>query len=178
MTFSFYQSLRTTPRDLDEVARGFHLTAVAALLAARSAVRDARPDLEHDDVDVGRLVLRGRLRGDHGRRHHDHAAGHRRVSAQAIDAQSNLGAIGWVILAMTVVILAYDQLLFRPLVAWADKFRMERPRPGKCPESWVLDLFAAHAPDSPLARAGRLAERQDRGCRSLACGRLPKFPAG
>src|SRR5260370_36699635 len=27
MTFSFYQSLRTTPRDLDEVARSFHLTA-------------------------------------------------------------------------------------------------------------------------------------------------------
>ncbi|MDR2991778.1 MAG: ABC transporter permease subunit, partial [Burkholderiaceae bacterium] len=26
MTFSFYQSLRTVPRDLDEVSRGFHLT--------------------------------------------------------------------------------------------------------------------------------------------------------
>ncbi|HTR09992.1 MAG TPA: ABC transporter permease subunit, partial [Paraburkholderia sp.] len=27
MTFSFYQSLRTVPRDLDEVSKGFHLTA-------------------------------------------------------------------------------------------------------------------------------------------------------
>ena len=43
---------------------------------------------------------------------------------------------------MLVVILLYDQLLFRPLVAWADKFRFEqtavgdaRRRPGCC------DLF-------------------------------------
>src|ERR1044072_288503 len=27
MTFSFYQSLRTVPRDLDEVSKGFHLTS-------------------------------------------------------------------------------------------------------------------------------------------------------
>ncbi len=37
------------------------------------------------------------------------------------------------ILTMTVVILAYDQLLFRPLVAWADKFRMENTRSGDAP---------------------------------------------
>ena len=33
--------------------------SVAALLAARRTVRNARPDLEHDDVDVRRLVFRG-----------------------------------------------------------------------------------------------------------------------
>jgi NitT/TauT family transport system permease protein len=59
--------------------------------------------------------------------------------AQAI-TEKNLQAIGWVILAMTVVILAYDQLLFRPLVAWADKFRMETTSSGNAPESWLLDL--------------------------------------
>jgi NitT/TauT family transport system permease protein len=32
---------------------------------------------------------------------------------------------GYVILVMIAVILLYDQFLFRPLVAWADKFRME-----------------------------------------------------
>ena len=51
-----------------------------------------------------------------------------------------MGAIGWVILTMTIVILAYDQLLFRPLVAWADKFRMETTSSGIAPESWLLDL--------------------------------------
>ena len=42
---------------------------------------------------------------------------------------------------MTGVILAYDQLLFRPLVAWADKFRMENTSSGDAPESWLLDLI-------------------------------------
>src|SRR6185369_7327960 len=36
--------------------------------------------------------------------------------------QRNLGAIGWAILTMLVVILIYDQLLFRPLVVWVDRF--------------------------------------------------------
>jgi NitT/TauT family transport system permease protein len=51
-----------------------------------------------------------------------------------------LAAIGWVIVAMAVVILAYDQLMFRPLVSWADKFRMETTSSGDAPESWLLDL--------------------------------------
>jgi len=40
-------------------------------------------------------------------------------------ADKNLGAIGWAILAMLVGIIIYDQLFFRPLVAWADKFKFE-----------------------------------------------------
>ena len=93
MTFSFYQSLRTVPRDLSEVSRGFHLTSVAALLEARSAVLDAGADLEHDDVDVGRLVLRRRV-GGHHRRQPDHTLpGVGAYLAQAISGQE-LGAVG------------------------------------------------------------------------------------
>ena len=44
--------------------------------------------------------------------------------ALAIEAR-DLGAIGWAIGGMLVGIVLYDQLLFRPLVAWADKFRFE-----------------------------------------------------
>ena len=50
---------------------------LAEVLAARGAVRRARTDVEHDDVDVGRLVLRRRLGSDHRRRHHHHPAGRR-----------------------------------------------------------------------------------------------------
>jgi NitT/TauT family transport system permease protein len=42
--------------------------------------------------------------------------------------------------AMAVVILAYDQLLFRPIVAWADKFRSEQTAAQERPRSWVFDL--------------------------------------
>ena len=77
MTFSMYQSMRNVPKDLEEASQSFHLIGLAALLAARRALRDAGPDLEHDDVDVRRLVLRGGVGGDHRRQHHGHAARHR-----------------------------------------------------------------------------------------------------
>src|SRR3984893_10653597 len=42
---------------------------------------------------------------------------------------------------MTVVIILYDQLMFRPLVAWADKFRFEQTASQTAPGSWFLDLL-------------------------------------
>jgi NitT/TauT family transport system permease protein len=42
---------------------------------------------------------------------------------------------------MLVVILIYDQLLFRPLVAWSQKFRVELTSSGQEPSSWLLDFF-------------------------------------
>jgi len=56
-------------------------------------------------------------------------------------AQKNLGAIGWAILAMLIVILAYDQLLFRPLIAWGEKFRADNEPGQVMPESWVLRML-------------------------------------
>ena len=56
-------------------------------------------------------------------------------------AEKDLGAIGWVLLAMTAVIIIYDQLMFRPLVAWADKFRFEQTAARERPQSWVYDLW-------------------------------------
>ncbi|QSN62016.1 ABC transporter permease subunit [Caballeronia sp. M1242] len=140
MTFSFYQSLRTVPRDLDEVSRGFHLTNWQRFW--KLEVPFSMPGLiwnmmmsmsggwffvvASEAITVGNrsIVLPG-------------------IGAYLAAAigERNLGAIGWVILAMTVVILAYDQLMFRPLVAWADKFRMENTSSGNAPESWLLDLI-------------------------------------
>jgi NitT/TauT family transport system permease protein len=42
---------------------------------------------------------------------------------------------------MLIVILIYDQVLFRPLVAWADRFRFEQEVGGVPPHSWVLDIL-------------------------------------
>ncbi|CAB3768374.1 ABC transporter permease [Paraburkholderia solisilvae] len=140
MTFSFYQSLRTVPRDLSEVSRGFHLTGWQRFW--KLEVPFSMPGLiwnmmmsmsggwffvvASEAITVGNntIVLPG--------------VG--AYLAQAI-AYKNLAAVGWAILAMTVVILAYDQLLFRPLVAWADKFRMETTSAGRQPQSWLLDMI-------------------------------------
>ena len=69
--------------------------------------------------------------GDQRRRHHRRAA---RASAPTSRWRSSSAisrAIGWAIAAMLVVILIYDQLLFRPLVAWADRFRFEQEAGGR-----------------------------------------------
>jgi len=52
--------------------------------------------------------------------------------------ERNLGAIGLAIVAMLVGILIYDQLFFRPLLAWADKFRFEETGGDSGQRSWVL----------------------------------------
>jgi NitT/TauT family transport system permease protein len=57
--------------------------------------------------------------------------------ALAIEKQ-DLAAIGWAVLAMLGVILLYDQLLFRPLVAWSERFRFEQTVGQAPPSSWVL----------------------------------------
>ncbi|AIO48304.1 MULTISPECIES: ABC transporter permease [Burkholderia] len=139
MTFSFYQSLRTVPRDLDEVSRGFHLTSWQRFW--KLEVPFSMPGLiwnmmmsmsggwffvvASEAITVGNQTIT--------------LPGIGAYLAQAI-SDKNFGAIGWVILTMTVVILAYDQFLFRPLIAWADKFRMENTASGDAPQSWLLDL--------------------------------------
>lgn len=63
----------------------------------------------------------------------------------------DLPAVGRAILAMTATILIYDQLLFRPLVVWTDKFRFEQTTGLRAPSSWMLNLFWGAGLLSPLA---------------------------
>src|SRR6202049_3828121 len=119
MAFSFYQSLRSVPEELNEVARGFHLGGWMRFW--RLEVPFAMPPLiwnmmmsmsggwffvvASEAISVGNTTLTLPGIG----------------SYIALDiAQSSLAAIGWAIGAMFVVILVYDQLLFRPLIASAD----------------------------------------------------------
>jgi NitT/TauT family transport system permease protein len=60
--------------------------------------------------------------------------------ALALEKQ-DIVAVGWAILAMLVVILAYDQLLFRPLVAWSAKFRFETTAGVIASDPWMLRLM-------------------------------------
>jgi len=70
--------------------------------------------------------------------------------------ERDMVAIGWAILAVLAAILVYDQLFFRPLVAWADKFKFEQNPGEEVPESWLLTLMqrarffraAAHLPEA------------------------------
>jgi NitT/TauT family transport system permease protein len=52
--------------------------------------------------------------------------------------QRDLAAIGWAIGAMLIGVLLYDQLFFRPLLAWADRFRFEETGGATAQSSWLL----------------------------------------
>jgi len=75
--------------------------------------------------------------------------------------------------AMTVMIVALDQLLWRPVVVWSQKFRQdEGAGDGAAARSWFLDLLRR----SRLLRAVRLARRKARRRRALAIARAPSPP--
>ncbi|MFJ2358458.1 ABC transporter permease [Pseudomonas fluorescens] len=141
MTFSFYQSLRMLPRDLVEVSTNLQLSGWQSFW--KLDVPFAMPGLvwnmmmsmsggwffvvASEAITVGDQTIT--------------LPGIGSYLAMAI-AQKDLHAVGYVILTMIVVILIYDQFLFRPLVAWADKFRMENTASQTAaPESWVLNLI-------------------------------------
>jgi NitT/TauT family transport system permease protein len=140
MTFSMYQSIRNVPKDLEEAAQSFHLSGWQRFW--RLDVPFAMPGLiwnammsmsggwffvvASEAITVGNTTLT--------------LPGIGSYVALGIQRQ-NLPAIGYAILTMLLVIIAYDQLLFRPVVAWADKFRFEQTASATAPTSWMLDLF-------------------------------------
>ena len=139
MALSLYQSLRTVPPELNEAARVFRLSAWQRFwrlelpfampgllwnmmmsmsggwffLVAAEAISVAGQDIKLPGI--GSYI------------------------AVAID-QRNLGAIVWAIGAMLTGILLYDQLFFRPLLGWADRFRFEDTQGDTAQRSWVLDF--------------------------------------
>jgi NitT/TauT family transport system permease protein len=50
-------------------------------------------------------------------------------------------AIVWGLGALVAVIVLLDQLVWRPLLAWADKFKVEMVEADEPPESWAYDLW-------------------------------------
>ncbi|MBR0642796.1 ABC transporter permease [Plastoroseomonas hellenica] len=139
MAFSFYQSLRTLPKDLTEVSRQFGFSPW--LRFVRLEVPFATPGLvwnimmsmsggwffvvASEAITVGDTTVA--------------LPGIGSWLALAI-AQRDVAAVGWAVAAMAVVIGLYDQLVFRPVVAWADKFRFEQTASQQRPRSWLYDL--------------------------------------
>ena len=140
MAFSFYQSLRTVPAELEEASRNFRLSPWMSFW--RLDVPFAMPQLiwnmmmsmsgswffvvASEAISVGNTTVT--------------LPGVGSYIALAIQHQ-DLKAVAWAIATMLVVILVYDQVLFRPLVAWADRFRFEQEPGGVAPQSWVFDVL-------------------------------------
>ena len=166
MAFSFYQSLRSVPSDLDEVTRGFALSPVRHFLrldlpfATPSLVWNAMMSMSggwffvvaSEAITVGNTTVT--------------LPGIGSWLALAI-AREDFRAIGMAVVAMGIVILLYDQLVFRPVVAWADRFRFEQTAGTDRPRSWAYNLFRRTrllpVLFAPVTALGRLLLTLDRG---------------
>ena len=141
MALSFYQSLKTTPKDLRDVSDALRLGAwrrfwtLEAPYAAPNLVWNMMISMsggwffvvQAEAISVGATTVR--------------LPGVGSYVAMAIERR-DMAAVGWAVATMLAVILFYDQLLFRPLVAWSERFRMDdAARDDDAPRSWVLDVI-------------------------------------
>jgi NitT/TauT family transport system permease protein len=140
MAFSFYQSLRTIPTELIEAAESFRLSPwmrfwqLEVPFGMPALIWNMMMSMSggwffvvaSESISVGKTTVA--------------LPGVGSYIALAI-AHKNLQAIGWAILTMLIVILMYDQLLFRPLVAWVDRFRVEQEPGVRVPSSWALTMM-------------------------------------
>jgi NitT/TauT family transport system permease protein len=173
MTFSVYQSLRTVPAELIEAARMYHLSPWKRFW--RLEVPHTIPSLVWNmmmSVSGGWFFV---------------------VASEAITAagqtimlpgigsyiatainQRDLAAIGYAVLVMLIVILLYDQLLFRPLLAWSRKFQADPSDDEDNVRPWFL-IVLQRARLFDLVQAGVLEINRmvDDGLAMLARRRRP-----
>lgn len=154
MALSFYQSVRSVPSELREAGTMFRLSAWQRFW--RVDVPFAMPGLlwntmvsmsaswffvvasEAISVANQNITLPGI--GSY--------------IALAIKQMDRL-AILYAIIAMLIVIFLYDQLLFRPLISWSDKFKAESAGEEVVSATWLMNLFGR---TRWIRQSGRLLE--------------------
>jgi NitT/TauT family transport system permease protein len=60
---------------------------------------------------------------------------------QTAASEGDTKSIFWGVATMIAVIVLLDQFIWRPVIAWAEKFKVEQVESGNAPRSWVLDLI-------------------------------------
>jgi NitT/TauT family transport system permease protein len=140
MTFSFYSSLKTIPNEMREAAKIYRLSwwqrfmqmelpyaAIGLIWNSMMSVAGAWFFLMACEMFVlGNRDLR--LPG---------LGSYLQTAANAGDTR----AIIWGLAAMVAVIVLVDQIIWRPAIAWAEKFKFEQVEAAVAPRSPVLDLL-------------------------------------
>ncbi|HEY7576419.1 MAG TPA: ABC transporter permease subunit [Acetobacteraceae bacterium] len=140
MAFSMYQSLKTVPADLREAADSFHLTAwqrywrLEVPFAVPGLVWNTMMSMSGGWFFV--VASEAVSVGDNSWK----LPGIGSYVALALE-QRDIRAVFYAIGTMLLVILAYDQLLFRPLVAWSQKFRFETTAGATAADPWLLRIM-------------------------------------
>jgi NitT/TauT family transport system permease protein len=140
MAFSFYASLKSVPREMREAAKiyGFswwqRFTEVELPFAAIGLVWNSMMSVAGGwfFLMACEMFVLGsrdfRLPG---------LGSYLQTAASAGDTRSIL----WGVATMIAVIVLLDQFIWRPVIAWAEKFKVEQVESTDVPQSWVLDLL-------------------------------------
>jgi len=142
MAFAFYQSLRVMPRELKEASRMYQLGRWS---------RFRRLDLP---FGMTPLVWNAMMSFGGGwffvAASESISVLNQRFSlpgigsyvTKAIEVQDSRALI-WAVVSMALLVITIDQLFWRPIVAWADKFKLDQSPGREEPTSWFLDLLRA-----------------------------------
>lgn len=140
MAFGFYHSLITIPNDLQEAATSFRLSVwqrfgkLEVPASMHSLIWNSMMSFGGGWFFVAQSeaisVLNKNIK----------LPGLGSYMATAVEKGDQQAAF-WAIVAMLAVILITDQLVWRPLLAWADKFKIELTESGQAPTSWLYDLL-------------------------------------
>ncbi len=163
MTFSFYGSLRAIPSELREAARVYRFDwwkrfrTLEVPSSMIGLVWNSMMSMAGGWFFL--TVTEAFTLGDHDFR----LPGIGSYMSVAID-HGDVRAMVAAVVAMIVMIVAVDQLVWRPALAWAQKFKLEETEASEGATSWVLDLLQrSRVIPWVEERAGRLFVRFERG---------------
>jgi len=140
MAFSFYASLKSIPREMREAAKIYRFnwwqrfTEMELPFAAIGLVWNSMMSVAGGwfflmACEMFVLGARDfRLPG---------LGSYLQTAASAGDTRSIL----WGVATMIAVIVLLDQLVWRPVIAWAEKFKVEQVESTNAPRSWALNMF-------------------------------------
>ena len=165
MTFAFYHSLISQPRDLDEAARVMRLTKWQRFWRL-DVPSGMIPLVWNGMMSFGGAWFFLAASESISVVNHTYALpGIGSYVATAVE-QGNLGHVGIAIAVMIVIVLTVNFLFWRPVVAWAERFRTEESAAAERPRSLVLDLLRRSAVPGLVARpvrpTGRLLDKVTR----------------
>ena len=177
MTFSFYASLKSLPRELDELSRSLRLTRWQRFW-----------NIEVSSGAIG-LVWNGMLSFGGAWfflvaseaitvQHHTYSLPGIGSYVGAAIAKGDLGAVGLAIATMIVMVIAVNIVFWRPLVAWSERFRYETTEAAETQRSLVLEILTRSSWPRVLGRLrARLAEPLGQAMRILGRDDTPPVVA-
>ena len=142
LTFCWYQSLRTIPRELREAGQIFQLRGLLGLttielpFAAIALIWNSMMSWAGGWF----FLMAAEIFTVHQRDFRLPGLG--AYLSEAASA-GNVRAIGYGVASLVIVIVALDQLLWRPLLAWADRFKVELVEGAEPQRSWFYDALIA-----------------------------------